>query len=249
MRTAIPALVTTEIRLFLREPVSLVFVVAFPALVVLVMGGVFDPNDPTFAGVTPAAYYTAAYFAVVLAALGLIMLPAHLASYHQAGVLRRFHASHFPAWALPAAWAVVAVLMALVGFAVTLATAFLSYGVPAVQHPWATAGAIGLSTFMFINVGLFLGLVLPTSRAADAVGLTLFFPLFLLSGSGPPPAAMPEVMRTISDALPMTQSIRSIQSAWLGIGTVEPGGWVMLVTVSALALGGWLVMARRIADD
>lgn len=60
---------------------------------------------------------------------------------------------------------------------------------------------------------------------------------------------MPEVMRTISEALPMTQSIRSIQSAWLGIGTVEPAGWVMLVTVSVLALGGWLAMARRIAAD
>ncbi|MGB3186463.1 MAG: ABC transporter permease [Ornithinimicrobium sp.] len=245
MKTALPALVCTEMRLFTREPVSLVFVLAFPALIVLVMGGVFDPDDPSFGGVTPSAYYTAAYIAVVMAAIGLIMLPVHLAAYKERGVLRRFHASPFPPWALPAAWFVVATVMALLGFAVTLVTSYFSYGVPAVQSPWATAGAIALSANMFINVGLLLGLILPTARAADAVGLGLFLPFFLLGGGGPPPAAMPEVMRTISEALPMTQSITSIQSAWLGIGQMDIGGWLILIGVSVAALVGWVSLARR----
>ena len=40
-------LLWTEIKLVLREPVVLIFVFAFPAMTVLILGGVFGPNDPT----------------------------------------------------------------------------------------------------------------------------------------------------------------------------------------------------------
>lgn len=53
---------------------------------VLILGGVFDERDPGFAGATSSAYYVAAYFGVVLAAVGFIMLPVHLASYRERGL-------------------------------------------------------------------------------------------------------------------------------------------------------------------
>jgi ABC-2 type transport system permease protein len=240
-------LIRTEAKLFLREPVGLLFVVGFPALVVLVLGGVFDDNDPGFAGVTPSAYYVAAYFGVVLAAVGFIMLPVHLASYRERGVLRRFQASHFPSWALPVAWIVVATVLSVVGFAVLLGTAKVAYGVPTVLHPAATLAAIALSVATYLSVGVLLGLLLPSARAAQGVGLALFFPSFLLGGAGPPPAAMPSVMRTISNALPMTQAVRAIQHPWLGTG---PSTGIRLGVLAAICIAstiGWIRLATRTA--
>jgi len=234
-------LVSTEAKLFLREPVSLIFVLAFPALVVLILGGVFDAEDPSFGGAAPSDYYIAAYIGVVLAAVGFIMLPVHLASYRERGVLRRFAASHFPPWALPAAWFVVAAALSLVGMAVMLATAHVVYGVPTANDPGQTVVAVLLATLTYISIGVLLGSVLPNARAAQGVGLALFFPSFLLGGGGPPPDAMPSVMRSISNVLPMTQAVRAIQHAWLGLGPSSAGRLVvlsalLLVTAAASAL-------------
>ncbi len=237
-------LVSTEAKLFLREPVSLIFVLAFPALVVLILGGVFDPDDPSFGGAAPSDYYIAAYIGVVLAAVGFIMLPVHLASYRERGVLRRFDASHFPPWALPAAWIVVAAVLSVVGMAVMLATAQVAYGVPAATDPGATIVAVLLATLTYISIGILLGLVLPNARAAQGVGLALFFPSFLLGGGGPPPNAMPGVMRSISDVLPMSQAVRAIQHSWLGLGPSSAG---RLVALSAVLLATAAAAARLTA--
>ena len=93
------------------------------------------------------------------------------------------------------------------------------------------AAAIALATFTYLSIGIFLGLLIPTARAAQGVGMALFFPSFLLGGGGPPPEAMPSVMRSISDVLPMTQAVRAIQHPWLGIGS---GNSPRLVILAAL---------------
>lgn len=240
-------LLRTEAKLFTREPVSLIFVVAFPALTVLILGGVFDPNDPGFGGAKPSDYYVAAYFGVVLAAVGLIMLPVHLASYRERGVLRRFQASHFPPWSLPAAWLGVGALMSVVGFASLVLTAAVSYGLPSIQDLPGTAAAIVLATFTYLSIGLLLGLLLPTARSAQGVGLALFFPSFLLGGGGPPPDAMPGVMRTMSNVLPTTQAVRAVQHSWIGIGSSATPRLMALAAIGVAATIGWIRLAGRSA--
>ena len=78
-------LAVSELKLFVREPMVLTFVFAFPVLTVLILGGVFDDDDPNFEGALPSDYYVAAYIGVVIAAIGLVMLPVHLASYREPG--------------------------------------------------------------------------------------------------------------------------------------------------------------------
>lgn len=47
------ALVRSELRLVLREPLVLAFVFAFPIVTVLVIAGSFEGNDDGFGGVEP----------------------------------------------------------------------------------------------------------------------------------------------------------------------------------------------------
>ena len=128
---ALLRLAWTELKLFVREPMVLTFVFAFPVLTVLILGGVFDDDDPNFEGTLPSDYYVAAYIGVVIAAIGLVMLPVHLASYRERGVLRRFDVSHYPRWALPVAWILVAMVITAVAVTVLLVTGQLAYGLPA----------------------------------------------------------------------------------------------------------------------
>lgn len=237
-------LAATEMRLFLREPVVLTFVFAFPILTVLVLGGVFDDDDPAFEGVLPSDYYLAAYIGVVIAAIGLVMLPVHLASYRERGVLRRFDVSHFPRWALPAAWILVAMVITAVAVAVLLVTGWLVYGLPA---PDDLAGVIVgslLGAFTFISIGIALGMALPSARSAQGLGMLLFFPFFLLGGAGPPPDAMGEPMGSISDLVPLTHVVRSIQEPWLDLGSAT-GHLVVLVALAATATVAWVSLGAR----
>lgn len=211
----------------------------------LILGGVFDKNDPSFGGATPSDYYIAAYISVVLAAVGFIMLPVHLAAYRERGVLRRFHASPFPPWALPAAWVAVASVLSAASIGVLLVTAQLSYGIPSVHQLGATVAIVVVAVASYVSTGILLGLVLPTARAAQGVGLALFFPAFLLGGGGPPPDAMPPAMRTISNALPTTHAARAIQHSWLATGGTNTIHIAVLLAVLVTTTFAWVHVARR----
>ena len=238
-------LIRTEARLFLREPIGVIFVFAFPILTVLIIGSSFEADDPAFGGATPASYYIAAYIGVVLAAVGLVMLPVHLASYRERGFLRRFQASHFAPWALPVAWIAVATVLAVAAIATLLVTVQFVFGVPSVDDLPGTLLAIGLGIWASINIGLALGLALPTARTAQSVGLALFFPSFLLGGAGPPPDVQPAVMRTIANVVPTTHVVKSIQHSWLGIGTDTPAHLVVLALLGVVTTIVWLRLAYR----
>jgi ABC-2 type transport system permease protein len=232
-------LVRTELRLVLREPLVLTFVFAFPVITVLVIAGAFGADDkPSFAGVDPSQWYVASYLAVVIAAIGLVMVPVHLAGYRERGVLRRFTAAGFPRWSFAVAQLVVGVVLTLVASAVLLLVASVTYGLPPVESPLATIGAVLLGAVSFTSLGLLLGAVVPNARAAQGIGLLAFFPSFLLGGGGPPPAAMSSAMRGVAKALPLTHVTDAIRQPWLGLGG---GGWDLVIVAAVLVVSvlGW----------
>ena len=244
MSTAVGRLVRAELKLMIRDPLVLTFVFAFPVVTMLIIGGSFGSSpDPDFAGARPSHWYVASYLTVVIAATGMIMLPVHLASYRERGVLRRFLASGFPRFSFAAAEFIVGMLVTAVAAAMLLAVAAPVYGVPAVHVPWRVAAGIAVGAVAFVSGGVLLGSLLPSARAAQAVGLLLFFPSFLLGSGGPPPKVMGSALRDVADVLPLTQVTKAIREPWLGIGTATSS----LIIVSLLALLATVVAARRAA--
>ncbi len=237
-------LTATQLRLLVREPLVLSFVFAFPVVTVLVLGGVFDSDDAAFEGRIPSDYYAAAYVGVVIAAIGLIMLPVQIASYREAGVLRRFAAAGFPKWAYPVSQFLIGLLYVIAGTITVLIAAAASYGVPSVESwPRMLAGLV-LGSLAFISIGVLLGTAMPNPRAAQGVGLLAFFPMFLLAGGGPPPDAMPDAMSSLSNVLPLTHVMRAIQEPWLALGT-GTNHLVVVAAVLVVATGGWIVLSSR----
>src|SRR5216683_2518424 len=111
MSTAAGRLVRAELRLMTRDPLVLTFVFAFPIVTMLIIGGAFGTTpDRAFDFTNPSHWYVASYLTVVIAATGLVMLPVHLASYRERGVLRRFAAAGFPRWSFAIAQLVVGLL-------------------------------------------------------------------------------------------------------------------------------------------
>jgi ABC-2 type transport system permease protein len=234
-----------ELRLFLREPLTVVFTLALPLVMLFVLGGVFgntpdadaDTGQVVFRGVGPTDYYVPAYIGLVLGSLGLVSLPAHLAAYRERGVLRRFYASSVPLWAVFGAQLAVTLLVGLVSGLLLAAVSYLAYRISAPAWLGGVALAYLLGGVAATSLGILLGSVMPTARAAQGVGVLVWWVTLILGGAGPPPEVLPDYLQTAAGLLPLRHVILLLQDPWLeGAWSWPATAWVVVTLVTATAL-------------
>ncbi len=231
-----------ELKLFGREPLTVLFVLVLPLIVLYILNGVFgnQPDPSVYEGLGPVDFYAPAYVALVVATVGVLSVPVHLASYRENGVLRRFQASAMPAVTLLGAHVIIAVITATVGAAllITMSTAAYDGALPN-DWPGVLAGLL-LITLSFAVLGTFIGVTIPTARAAQGLGVLLFFVFLMLGGAGPPREVLPSAMQTLSDAVPLTYAGAVLRGPWLGTGW-DGGAVAIMVAILAagLALTWW----------
>ena len=121
--------------------------------------------------------------------------------------------------------------------AVVLLVGGLIYGVPAPEDPGRVAAWFLAGLLCFIAIGGALGAVMPSSRAATALGNLLFVPMFLLGGGGPPREVMTGPMQTISDVMPLSHVVGGLRQSWLG-ATDDPQAlwWPVVVAVVSVVI-------------
>lgn len=248
------ALTRAELRLFRREPFSIVFVLAFPLMMMMLLSAVFGNDEAdaydvengmlVWRGVTPANYYTAASVAVIIAALGVMTLPINLTSYRELGILRRFRASSISAPTLFGAQLTVALVTFVSGTIVMGLVAWLAYDTMLPEDPIGVVFALLLGTLTFGAIGLLLATLVRGSRAAQGLGLLLFFALWLISGTAPPRAVLPTGLRDFGGLLPLSHLVTAIQDPWFGFGwsptdLVALAGYAIVAGVPALWFFRW----------
>lgn len=209
-----------EIKLFIREPITMVFTFALPVIFLFVMGGVFGntPDPEIYRGVGPMNYYVPAYIGLVIASIGVVGLPVHLTGYRERGVLRRFRASSISVWSIFGSQVIVSLIVAILGAILLTIVALLTYDAHLPKMLGLMIPAFIMSTLCFASLGVLLGAIFPTTRAAQGIGLLLFFVMLMLSGAGPPREVMTEAMHWIADATPLRYVILLLQDPWLGFG-------------------------------
>ena len=229
-----------ELKLFVREPLTVVFAFGFPLVMLFVLAEVFgsaptkpDPGDPVaFRGVSPLSYYVPAYIALAAAAVGLVMVPAHLAAYRERGVLRRFRAASIPASTVFASQVAVQYVLAAVGAVLIVAAGYLAYDFPAPEDYAGPVVAFLVVVAAFAALGILLGTIMPSPRAAQGFGVMLFFVMMMVSGAGPPIDVMSPSMKHVGQALPLWHANLAVQDPWLGAGWA----WGELAIVAAVAI-------------
>lgn len=237
-----------ELRLMMREPMVVVGLLGLPVIAMIVIGGVFGQTpDPEFGGVPPDDYYVASYLGVVLASLGLVTLPAHIATNRELGVTRRYRASGLSTGTIVATQLALGVLLGLVSSAIVVVLGHVVYDLDAPDHLAAVMGWFALGLICHVAIGGALGLMCKTGRAATALGNALFLPALLLGGGGPPRDVMSSAMRAVGDVIPLSHITAGLRRDWLGATDgVHAAWWPLVVAASSLTLAVWLT--RRRAD-
>ena len=226
----------------LRDPLVLTFVFAFPVVTMLIIGGSFGTTpDRAFDGINPAHWYVASYLTVMIAATGLVMLPVHLASYRERGVLRRFAAAGFPRWSFAIAQLVIGLIDDRGGLRAAAGRRGAGLRHPAVHDGWRVLSRCRSAPWPSSSIGVLLGSLLPSARSAQAVGLLLFFPSFLLGAGGPPPHVMGSGLQARGQAAAADPGDQRGPGALAGPGPATGS----LVAVVVLAVAAYALAARR----
>jgi ABC-2 type transport system permease protein len=244
-RTAFVQLLGTELRLFLREPMALFWGVAFP-VVLLVVLGIATSSKPqhSLGNVTFIVAYTPVVMVLSLTILALNALPPALASYREKGYLRRLQTTPVGAWRLLAVEIVVNFAASIVVVVLIAAIARIAFGVPLPSEFGGFVLAIVLGAAAMLGLGTLLSAIAPTARIAGIAGSLLFFPMMFFAGLWVPRAEMGSALRDVSDATPLGALVAAMQHAIAGHwpGTTHLlvlAAWAVIMCVAAGRLFRW----------
>jgi len=209
------ALIVSEAKLLLRDPISWLAAIALPSAILLIFGAVFPPQpDPALGGQRWLDLFVPSLLVITTATLGIQTLPIRLATYREKGVLRRLSTTPAHPARLLAAQLVIYAATAIIGMVVLLITGQVAFGIPLPANPIGYVVAFVVGVAALFAIGLVIAAFAPTSRAATAIAIPMFFLVMFLGGVYLPRFLLPEVLVRIGDFTP--PGVQGLQDAWLG---------------------------------
>ncbi|GAA0254934.1 ABC transporter permease [Faecalicatena contorta] len=229
----------TELKLSLRGMDMFIFAICVP-LVVLIILGIIYGNKPAFAGAEYSFLEQSfgALTTISICAGGVMGLPLVVSDYRSRHILKRYKVTPIsPALILlvqVAIYTIYAVLSLLLLF--LAAKCFFGY-----QFRGSISGFLGgyiLVIISIFSIGMMVGGIAPNTKMAGVIASILYFPMLIFSGATLPYEVMPPALQKAADLLPMTQGIKLLKAASLGIKseTVLLSVIVMII-IAAVCIG------------
>jgi ABC-2 type transport system permease protein len=240
---ALARITRVEAKLLLRQPGNLFWALAFPALLLLVIGYFFpggrEPSS-NLDGYRMVDLYAPISLAPALATVALVVLPTALASYRERGVLRRLSTTPLHPRRVVLAQLILQVTMALLSVVIALASAALVFDIPLPLNPFGFGIAALVAATSLLAIGLLIGALAPTMSSGQGIGLGLYFAMLYCAGIYFPRQAMSGAMRRISDFSPAGAAVQALQDTWSGRSLPVPS---LLVMLAYAVLAGVIAVA------
>jgi ABC-2 type transport system permease protein len=177
-----------------------------------------------------------AYVGMIVGTVGLMGVPIGTAAAREKGVLRRFRATPLRPITYLAADVLIYLVMTILGVLLLFLVGKIAYDVQVEGAVLDIVAGISLGTLAFLAVGYVLAGLAPTARAAQVIGMVLFYPMMFLSGSSLPLEMLPNSVRCVSRFLPLTHVVTLVKGLWFGDGWGEHLGEVGIL-VGLLMVG------------
>ena len=182
----------TELKLSLRGMDMLIFAIIMPLVVLLIIGMIFG-GKPAFEG----AEYTfldqsfGALATISICAGGVMGLPLVVSDYRGRKILKRFRAT-------PVSPAMILIVQVAI-------------------YTLYSAISLILVIFSMFSLGMMVGGIAPDTKSAGVIASLLYFPMLIFSGATLPYEIMPPAFQTVANVLPLTQGIKILKAACLGL--------------------------------
>jgi ABC-2 type transport system permease protein len=207
--------------------------------VILVAIGVV-PSDrrPSvhYAGASLVSVYVPILIAFGVAMIALNALPPTLAAYREQGILRRLASTPVGATRIVAAQLGVHLALVLSSAGLTMLVGRVAFGVRLPETWLLYMATFGLTAIALLSIGILIASVAPTTRAANASGAIIFFPMMFFAGLWVPREQMGTVLREISNFTPLGAGVGTLQDAARG-AAFHPQHVIVLAVYALICVG------------
>lgn len=215
---AFKVMLKTELKLSLRGMDMFIFAFCMP-LVVLIILGILYGNKPAFSG----ASYTfleqsfGGLAAIAICAGGVMGLPLVVSDYRSKKILKRFQVTPVSPVLILIVQVAIYTLYAIVSLLLLYATGKIFFGLKLRGSFLQFLGGYLLVIVSMFSIGLMVGGIAKDTKIAGVIASILYFPMLIFSGTTLPYEVMPSALQKFSDVLPLTQGIKLLKAASLGL--------------------------------
>jgi ABC-2 type transport system permease protein len=236
---------------FLRERDAMIFIFAYPLIMMAIFASVFGGQDQVFSmGTGPLEVNFAQYFLPGMVATGVMLssfqtMAISIAVERDDGTLKRLRATPLPAVSYFLGKVGQVLLVSIVQTAALIALAGLVFDVPLPDDGrwWTFAWVFALGTATGAVCGVAFSTVPRSGRSASAVVVPVVLVLQFISGVFFPYPSLPDWMQQVAQIFPLKWLAQGMRSVFLPdeFAVIEPGGEWQLGLI-AVVLGLWLIL-------
>lgn len=208
----------TELKLSLRGMDMFIFAICMP-LVVLVILGIIYGNKPALEGVnyTFLQQSFGALSTISICAGGVMGLPLVVSDYRSKKILKRFQVTPVSPARILIVQVAIYTIYSVFSLALLFLTAKLFFGYSFAGSWLGFFGGYLLVMLSIFSIGVMVGGIAPDTKVAGAIASILYFPMLIFSGATLPYEVMPGALQKVADVLPLTQGIKILKAASLGL--------------------------------
>ncbi len=207
-----------EAVLSLRDMNMLIFAIIMPLVVMIIIGIIYG-RKPAFdgAGYTFIEQSFGAMSSIAILAGGTMGLPILVSDYRERKILKRFQVTPISPAMILAVQVTIYAMYSACSLLILWIIAKLFFGF--VMHgSWlAFIGGWLMVLVSMLSIGMMVGGIAKNSKRAGIIASLLYFPMLIFSGATLPYEIMPKPLQIFSNILPMTQGIKLLKAASLGL--------------------------------
>lgn len=229
----------TELKLSFRGMDMIIFAVCMPVVVVILLGIIyggkpaFDGADYTFLEQSFGAVST-----IAVCAGGVMGLPLVISDYRQKKILKRFKITPSSPVLLLSVQVAIYMIYSLIALVLIYLVSVLLFGMKLQGAFLPFMGAFFLVMISMFSIGMLVGGVSPNTKIASVLASLLYFPMLIFSGATLPYEVMPAVLQKLADLLPLTQGIKLLKAASLGLPAENVMASLAVMAVITIVCGG-----------
>ncbi|MEV6393249.1 ABC transporter permease [Streptomyces sp. NPDC051907] len=214
------AVLKTEARLFSREPAALFWILAFPTLLLVILGLIPSFREPSddLGGRRVIDLYVPVVVLLSMITAGVQSMPPVLTGYRERGILRRMSTTPMKPGSLIGAQIALHGAAVVVSALVAVAVGWIVFDVALPRQFAGYVVALLLATLSALALGAVVSAISRTTKITQAVGSAVFFPAMFTSGVWLPVAAMPDTLQSIVGLTPLGAAAQALDQA-------AAGGW------------------------
>ncbi|NLO40637.1 MAG: ABC transporter permease [Ruminiclostridium sp.] len=232
---AYKTMLKTELKLSLRGMDMVIFAIIMPLIVLIILGIIYG-SKPAFEG----AEYTfleqsfGAIATIAICAGGVMGLPLVVSDYRSKQILKRFKVTPVKPTMILLVQLSIYALYALASLVVLFIAATLIFKVRMQGSIFEFLMGWLLVMASMFSIGMMVGGIAKNYKIAGVIASALYFPMLIFSGATLPYEVMPGAMQKIVDIMPLTQGIKILKSAMLGL----PMDNIVLPIIIMLVIAG-----------